>query len=61
MVSGFLARFIVTYAYIFFSNFSNFSYRKIFDDIRMLPYRSYDLIASVIYLCPIIIHAQPLD
>jgi hypothetical protein len=61
LVSGFLARFIVTYAYIFFSKRSNNSCRIIFNALRMLPYRFFNPIASVVYLCPIIIHARSLD
>ena len=60
---GFLARIIVTYAYIFVCNRSSIPRRYAFDAVTMLPYPlyKYKVTASVICLCPIIIHAEPLD
>ena len=60
---GFLARIIVTYAYIFVSNRSRYPRRLSFNAIRMLPYpfTYVKAIASVVCLCPIIIHAESLD
>ncbi|CAN0507263.1 unnamed protein product, partial [Ectocarpus sp. 12 AP-2014] len=60
---GFLARIIVTYAYIFVCSSSSIPRRYTFNGTTMLPYPSYkyEVTASVIYLCPIIIHAEPLD
>ena len=59
MVSRFLACFIVTYAYIFFSYLSSMPYGTPSVMYECSP--TIKSTASVLYLCPIIIHARSLD